>query len=1626
MANKDVNLVIRAKNEASKSLNEVQSALDALKRAQDGVATSADKADKSLAGLADEQERLKTIKAASDELAKAKVRLDTAAGAADRLKAALGDANTKLSTLRDDASSAAQALAVLNTKSAELAAKQASEKQTLDAANASLTRQSTLMKELAAAKREASSALKKSNGKNASAADIEAAISAQGRVTSAESAIASARAGQEAAKSALSATTAEMRALNSEISVLTNTERSLSVEIANTEGRITNLTADVTQAVTMHRELASAVQMSSTELAQFSAQVGRSSGNLTGSIEKIGSLMQTIGRYSTGGGQFTDPKNAAAMQSLHASLRRSEADVQTLEQAMSELDAEMARSATITRSMTESQQRVAGALEQARAEMTRNKSALDNYATGGESAKDALIRLNRESRQAMSVAQRLRGEILSMVTAYVGLYGAVNNVAAVLRNVGTMQGAQTRLSVVFEGDPKAAGQEMLWLQAQAARLGIEFGTLAEQYTKFAVSAQEAKFATSDMRKVFLALAEAGRVNKLSMDDMNGIFLALTQMIQKGKVSAEELRGQMAERLPGAVTMMARAFGYGADQLDDFYKAMAGGNLDVNAEVMGKFADELNAKFGSQLQASLQLTNAQIGRFFNNLYNASLQFANGGFLDAFNDALARMNAWFESKAGHEFFLGMGAAAQNAYHLTLGFVDLLGDFKILIYGILALKASEWVVGLGTSFFKSTNLIKTFRAELQVADASMLSFRTKMSALGSSFVGLTAGFTRSEVSAGAFASRLTLAGASATAAATGMGILRTSVAMLNTAAAAMGGWIPLLITAGITLATPFIADWVTGVDDATSAMDEHDRIMTSVLSKYDQLKNKAQGWADVVESVTVDQADANLLDLLKEYDKALRSFSADSVDPFSNAADAPAVFNAGSDLYNGNINLQKYIGLLQKAYSVETDVASKEIINEYLEKARAVQALGDKTALAGEVAQRFGSVLTNEVARALGLSGDRLKDVAESADDTTKAVERALTPQEKYIAALQAMMGEVPALAGELKKFKDATDLSTSAWNAFIAAVKTGDLSNIANVGKMFWSGISGIFGGKGGFGQTNWEAVYTAGRFGASGGQQSELVAATTKLAEQLGVSAKDLLTAMSFETGGTFDPSKMGGAGGKYLGLIQFSPDQQKKYGLTQQSSVTDQVVAAGQYLSAAGVKPGDGLAQIYAAILSGNAANLNASDIGNGGVVANVLDATSGEQFAGHKARADGLLAAYAGVSTEAQAAYEADKKAAEEARKKTEELAKQKADNEAALAALGVENDIIQMKNSGLDREAFIEEKLNALRESNKGMTEEQLASAKELLGTQYDLTKATEGEKGAKKEIEAVEKRLSDLQAQKSSLGDMRDTYAARGDMSNVAAMESQIDGVNRQMIDAIGEAETLYRTLGGEGADAAIAKLEAMKLSLQSGADASKQFRFSMEEVRSTVFDSLEGGIVDVFKSFAEAIATGEDAVKSLGKAFQQFAANFLMEMAQMILKQALFNAISGLTNSISGGLGSFMGLHSGGIVGASTGSGDIVASPAWFQNAMRYHTGGIVGLQPNEVPAILQAGEEVLTANDPNHSRNRGSGGAGKSVKVVNMFDAGSFVSEALKSTAGEEAILNHVRANPAAWRSAMEG
>ena len=151
------------------------------------------------------------------------------------------------------------------------------------------------------------------------------------------------------------------------------------------------------------------------------------------------------------------------------------------------------------------------------------------------------------------------------------------------------------------------------------------------------------------------------------------------------------------------------------------------------------------------------------------------------------------------------------------------------------------------------------------------------------------------------------------------------------------------------------------------------------------------------------------------------------------------------------------------------------------------------------------------------------------------------------------------------------------------------------------------------------------------------------------------------------------------------------------------------------------------------------------------------------------------------------------------------------------------------------------------------------------------------------------------------------------------------------------------------------------EAAKASadrLKDQAAAAKQFSQEIGNMAESAF----GGLVNDLRN-------GVDA----GEAFNNMLNRILDSLIQMSI-QSLFNPAGG--GGIGGWLASLVPqAHSGGSVSHLAGSGQRKVSPLAFANAPRYAAGGIAGLAPGEIPAILHRGEIIV----PNARRLAGSGG-----------------------------------------------
>ena len=134
------------------------------------------------------------------------------------------------------------------------------------------------------------------------------------------------------------------------------------------------------------------------------------------------------------------------------------------------------------------------------------------------------------------------------------------------------------------------------------------------------------------------------------------------------------------------------------------------------------------------------------------------------------------------------------------------------------------------------------------------------------------------------------------------------------------------------------------------------------------------------------------------------------------------------------------------------------------------------------------------------------------------------------------------------------------------------------------------------------------------------------------ATALGIDPIDLATVISYETAGTFDPTKRGPTTkwGQHRGLIQFGEPQAKQFGVNWEDPIGSQLGPDGaiaKYLQSTGVQPGMGLLEIYSAINAGGIGPeyYGRSDAAAGGAPGTVRDKVE-KQMADHRRKAAQLL----------------------------------------------------------------------------------------------------------------------------------------------------------------------------------------------------------------------------------------------------------------------------------------------------------------------------------------------------------------------------------------------------------------
>ena len=1268
------------------------------------------------------------------------------------------------------------------------------------------------------------------------------------------------------------------------------------------------------------------------------------------------SFGQLRGEYSAMTGDTAEL--TALTQKFEVALSESAAALKRVEQASNGAKGASERLGAATKEVAASQGRVVS-------ETKQTKSATDAAAASTNKLSDAYRKLYGESRQAMSFTQRLRGEVLSLISAYGGIFAVVTLLDRTVQATVKLEQAQSRLNALYNGDALKAGEEYEFIQRQANRLGVDIGALADEYTKFAAATKGTVLAGEETRRIFLRVAEAGRVNGLSIDDMSGIFRALIQIASKGKVQLEELSGQLGDRLPGALQIMADGLGITVEALLDLTK-----KGEVSSSALSAFADNLEERYGAALPDALKTTGAALGRFQNAVTQALLAFGQGGFIEGFNDLLEAMTRTLQSAD----FKTFAANVSSAFGIAAKAAAFLAEnFKLVVFAanaFLAIKLLPFLGGLalGVGRFATTLNQAAIAQRVMAREATVL--------------GTTAAATAGRV-----------------------GLLGTALRGLG------AGPVGLAVTAIVGVLTY----WLTSADDVNEAMTKHEEIMQRVKGAYDQNKKSVEEWRKELALVSTQ----SLLENIEATKDALETIRARRLNPFELVDTgipeidniAQAVVKLTDQFFNGEKGV--------KEYAAEMDELSKKAVGVAAPLKGAIEA-----AIANAEADAKVIKATQDAADALDVKAgstekateamNRLAGVnATTTDSTTKLTEGTT----KYNEALEEMKSLIPEINKGLDEMKDKAKLDEAFQSAARAATT---MSQLAGAVSTYNTALNAML-------------MKAAGKDLQGITDGVEAAATILRDREQFRadpyMDVNHLRVGFGSDTITLADNSVKEVVAGMKVSVADANRDLYRRIGEfndTIKSQVGDkftQFTAAQQGVLTS-------IAYNYGKLPESLAKVINAG--GSDEQIAQAIRDLQTDNAGVNKDRRLYEAAAFTGgtdVTAETKAYLDQQKKITEEKEKQTEK-AKDLADTEAnALETAQLESSLKNADVIKRETELEIAKKKQEYEAAGVEFTKATEDSIRKRIALQYQEQSLTDAIASKKKAAEEADQKTNDLIQQRTDLLKQAKILSESGDTAGAQTATQQADALKSQIDAAAASAIKMWEAVGGTEASSAIEKLKLATLESKNLASSGNAVSAMWQQTGQIIGDNL----VNAFDEFAQAVANGENAWKALGTAIQKAAAQILIDIGKMIVKQAIFNAISGVFGLTPGSNGLF---HSGTALGSGTIGSNMPnrtksVSPMAWANAPRFHTGYNGGLKNNEIPAILEETEAVLTQDSPFHPKNQAktmaaaSGGGGMpNIKIVNAIDAGDFVSEGLNTAVGETAMLNFIRKNKSSFKEVV--
>lgn len=336
------------------------------------------------------------------------------------------------------------------------------------------------------------------------------------------------------------------------------------------------------------------------------------------------------------------------MRSAQTRLRAASNEMQRQSQTASDMATRLRDAGVATDNLAAAEQRVVSNAERARRATEQLTEAYRKYGVEVRRASDnATFKWVTGGRTTLSYMQRIRGEVLSLAAAYVGLQSGINLARGALEAYRKEEAIKARLTVMVGDDIEAIEAEWRFLEETSDRLGFSFEEMSMAYSKFGVAAIAANMPLEETRYVFTKMAEAARGAKLSSESFGLAMLAVEQMISKGKISMEELRKQLGEHLPGAFAIAAAGVGM---TVEEFSRHME--RTGFGSELVINLARQAAETYSQGLEVAVDSMVAAEGRLESAIFHFQRAVAHGGMAEAYREFIVDLTDFLNSNEGEQ--------------------------------------------------------------------------------------------------------------------------------------------------------------------------------------------------------------------------------------------------------------------------------------------------------------------------------------------------------------------------------------------------------------------------------------------------------------------------------------------------------------------------------------------------------------------------------------------------------------------------------------------------------------------------------------------------------------------------------------------------------------------------------------------------------------------------------------------------------------------------------------------------------------------------------------------------------------------------------------------------------------